>query len=231
MKNWVTLFMMTISLSLYGNITSNSPNYVWAYSGLNLRVQPGTNQNIITKLAFGDSLLIIHETDISFNITGIKNVDSTQYYLSRHERKAPYILYGKWVKVSTYSGVIGYVVNQYLLPIPPYGTKTLRLKEISRDTVVIKEDGWPKTFLHKSYYGNIESYDYINEKYYEERFIFPRLTMQQVFVILNSEWTDSKRIIVHQNWKDSLSFSDGGMCYYEVEQLEGYVQVVYSCSC
>lgn len=223
--------MILISVTLYASEASDPVYYIWAYSGLNLREAPGTDQKIIEKLTFGDSLMIQNETDVSYHIIGIKNIDTTQRYNTRYERKAPFILYGKWVKVSTYSGKVGYVINQYLLQFPPYETKGLKLKEIKSDTVVIDENGWPKTYLHKIYNDNINSYNYLNEKYYEETFIFPDLSIQEAFIILNCDRSLLNTAVVIQNWKDTLSFSNGGMCDFKIDQFDGYVQVIWSCSC
>ena len=231
MKKYIPLFIIAISFAFNAHASSSPFHYIWAKSGLNVRVAPGTHQKIIEKAPFGDSLTLLSYTGVSYNVTGIQNIDSTQYYTSRPERKAPFILYGEWVEVYTSSGKIGFVINQYLLPLRPYENEWIRLKEISNDTIINDIHGFDARYLHKKYEGGISSDMYINEKYYDETFIFPNMSIQDVFVILTVDMSYQKRLIVRKNWSKSLRYSDGEMCEFNIEQMDGFVRLIWSCSC
>lgn len=79
-------------------VTAQQEAYVAAESGLSLRDQPDINAKMLTKLAYGDVIGILEETD--------KNL----VVLDGGEK-----ISGKWVKVET-NNHIGYVFNGYLSP-------------------------------------------------------------------------------------------------------------------
>lgn len=231
MKYLLSLFLIITTIALHANDGSSNWHYVWAKNGLNLRSAPGTHQSIVGQLSFGDSLIILRETEVSYNIVGIQKVDTVQYYYSRYERKEPYILYGKWVEVLTSSGQVAYVIDQYLLRLRPSKIPGINLEQLERDTVEITEAGWTQKFKRKRYRGGITSYDYINEKGYEESFNFPGYTIQEVFIILTSHLDLQDQAIIYQNWKESLKFFDNGICSFEINQKEGYVLLSWQCYC
>jgi hypothetical protein len=92
---------MILAIALVFNMTiatAQKDAYVAAESGLSLRDQPDVSGKMLTKLAYGDVIGILEETD--------KNL----VVLDGGEK-----ITGKWVKVET-SNHIGYVFNGYLSP-------------------------------------------------------------------------------------------------------------------
>ncbi|MFK7831827.1 MAG: SH3 domain-containing protein [Winogradskyella sp.] len=92
---------MILAIALVFNMaiaTAQEEAYVAAESGLSLRDQPDVSAKMLTKLAYGDVIGILEETD--------KNL----VVLDGGEK-----ISGKWVKVET-NNHIGYVFNGYLSP-------------------------------------------------------------------------------------------------------------------
>jgi len=231
MKYVVTMMVVLLSAAMTLQVSAQQDRYVWADSELNVRQGPGTDQVVIEKIAFGDSVQVLAETDRSYNISGIQKVDSTQRYFTRYERKAPFILYGKWVEVLTSTGNIGYVVDQYLLPLRPSSSEGIRLEMISVDTVTKVYDDYEQRFIVSQYAGGVSTSDLINEKGYEESFTFPNMSIQDAFVILASNWRDFDNAVVTKNWKGELYFNDGELCDISIIQHDGYVVAFVSCYC
>ena len=57
------------------------------------------------------------------------------------------------------------------------------------------------------------------------------MSIQDVFVILTVDMSYQKRLIVRKNWSKSLRYSDGEMCEFNIEQMDGFVRLIWSCSC
>jgi len=231
MKNLIITFILALGFAFSIQASGEQYKYVWADSGLNLRQGPGTDQPIVEKIAFGDSIEILRVTDETYNITGIKQVDSTQYYFTRYERKAPFILYGHWVEVLTSTGNVGYVVSQYLLPIRPAINQDLRLLELSSDTISVVEQDYTQRFFVRHFDKGASASQYINDKGYEESFTFPDMSIQEVFVLLASSWGNFNNGTVGKNWKSELYFNDGELCEISILQKDGYVYATISCYC
>ena len=89
-------------------VTAQQDAYVAAESGLSLRDQPDVSGKMLTKLAYGEAIGVLEETDKNLVILdGGKKIS------------------GKWVKVETRNH-IGYVFNGYLSPNKI--ARTIRLK-------------------------------------------------------------------------------------------------------
>lgn len=92
---------MILAIALVFNMaiaTAQQEAYVAAESGLSLRDQPDVSGKMLTKLAYGEAIGVLEETD--------KNL----VVLDAGEK-----ISGKWVKVETRNH-IGYVFNGYLSP-------------------------------------------------------------------------------------------------------------------
>lgn len=102
---------MILAIALVFNMaiaTAQQEAYVAAESGLSLRDQPDVSGKMLTKLAYGEAIGLLEETD--------KNL----VVLDAGEK-----ISGKWVKVETRNH-IGYVFNGYLSPNKI--ARTIRLK-------------------------------------------------------------------------------------------------------
>lgn len=97
MKNLKQILAIALVFNL-AILTAQQNVYVAAESGLSLRDQPDISAKMLTKLAYGEAIGILEETDINLVI-----VDAGEK------------VSGKWVKVETRNH-IGYVFNGYLSP-------------------------------------------------------------------------------------------------------------------
>ena len=113
---------MILAIALLFNITIATAQqqdvYVAAESGLSLRDQPDVSGKMLTKLAYGEAIGVLEETDKNLVVLdGGKKIS------------------GKWVKVETRNH-IGYVFNGYLSPNKI--AKTIRL-DLDKLNVEIKD--------------------------------------------------------------------------------------------
>lgn len=108
MKNLKMILAIVFMFNLAVLTAQQEEAYVAAESGLSLRDQPDISAKMLTKLAYGEAIGVIEETD--------KNL----VVLDAGEK-----ISGKWVKVETRNH-IGYVFNGYLSPNKI--SKTIRLK-------------------------------------------------------------------------------------------------------
>jgi hypothetical protein len=109
---------MILAIALVFNIaiaTAQEEAYVAAESGLSLRDQPDVSGKMLTKLAYGEAIGVLEETD--------KNL----VVLDGGEKVS-----GKWVKVETRNH-IGYVFNGYLSP-----DKIARTIRVNLDNVKVE---------------------------------------------------------------------------------------------
>ena len=232
MRIFLFVFIAIISFSVEGFSDDTNPDtkHVWARSGLNVRSGPGTNFEVIEKLMFGDSVTMISESDVKYNIIGISKIDTAQHYFSRHEKKGPFILYGKWVEIYTTGGKFGYVVDHYLLDIPANATNLeFPFEEISRDTLSIAgEDGSYETSVSIKYKENIIG-GFTGNKCYEEFYILSGYSIQDAFVMLLHN--PDVNLHVTKNWPNELQLWDGGMYSYRFILKDGVIYYSFEACC
>lgn len=233
MKTLFSTLFVCISLIICACSDSTSYRYVWAKNGLNLRAAPGTDQKIIGALYFGDSVRIRKETDISYNIAAIKNVDSTYASPYRYERVAPYILYGKWVEVETTTGLVGYVIDTYLLKVRSYPDleDDFFLRRIKKDTVEEKNGDYTIKYERRIFENGIEAHYRVSRKVYDETLYFPNFSIREAFVVMTCGYYFGELVVVTKNWKEQLRFHDSELCSIYIEQVGDHVRVSIACSC
>jgi hypothetical protein len=109
---------------LYLNVASAQDSiwYVAAKSGLSLRAAPSVNGRLVSKLTYGEKL-VIEEYVVDSGIFKIEGFES------------------KWLRVSG-NGKKGYVASAFLFPMPPPANniKTIRayLNQVSREVCTVK---------------------------------------------------------------------------------------------
>ncbi len=195
---WLAIASITFSQS------DDDAHYVWAQSGLNMRMAPSSTAEKIAKLKFGDKVELLNETDIPYNEYCIKK--SPNEYESQH----PYILKGKWVYVN-YAGQKGYVIDQYLLPIEPsertiYDWKSTLLLDIKKlDTLEIQSySGQPlKTITY--YNHNITQSHETLACGFDQRILLPDFTLEKAFVLFTTSLRNGMdKIYVKKYWPNEL---------------------------
>lgn len=209
--------------------------FVWARSGLNIRKTPSINSNKLDRVLFGDSVWVIGKTEIEYNVLGIANHDH-----EGRKRVNDVIFYGNWIKVKSQNGLIGYVIDQYLIRVKPY-TKdhhefgVLPINELSRDTL-----------YHSENFSDGEGLNFIIEVIYEfgiketvksggvwnsSSLVFDGFSIEEALILLNYD-SSKYKLKVETNWKNKLKFNDeDGICGIEVEKIDSMVTVKMSCSC
>src|SRR5690349_17434326 len=127
------VLLLFILLIVFGRAAQAADNYapgdslyVWATSGLTLRTEVSTKAPRVRTIKFGELVKINENTSVKYNVK-----------LVSKGSEDPLILYGQWVKVSVDDTLVGYIIDQYLLPIKPQRPDqgdALHLKLISFDT-------------------------------------------------------------------------------------------------
>ena len=212
--------------------------YVWAKSGLNVRVGPGTDNHVIAKISFGESVLVWGKTDRTYNVMGI---DTTNHYRFPDLKVEPIIFKGNWVQIQMLDGRVGYVIDQYLLK---YKIRTvlsnsifeMNIEIVSVDTLFkspILHSGDALIYkIQREYDGDITELIKINGLGYGSKFSIPNATMEEVLVLFSSSLYDFDDTITFltKNWAEEIVFSVD-ICTYAIKQLEGRITVEYECSC
>jgi len=238
MKKGLVIILLIISnlnhLKCADNYDIGDILYVWAKSGLNVRVGPGTDSHIIAKIPFGESVLIWGKTDRTYNVKGI---DTMNLYPVPNLKVEPIIFKGNWVQIQTLDGQVGYVIDQYLLLYKP--KERLNYTELKIDLISID------TLIHESIpYGaeglsfkSQRKYDYgITETvtkggvWYRATYSLPEMTIEEALVFLSSSLNDFSEVQLVKNWKEEVIFS-AEICTYTIKKLKGRVTVEYECSC
>jgi len=193
----------------YSKSNNSDKEYVWARSGLNVRSGPGTTFDVVEKLEFGDSVTVLSETEISYNVTGWSKVTNKPQYYSRKITVGPYLLYGNWLEIYTESGKIGYVISQYIIDIKPNTINDeCPFEEVSRDTIsvydeIVSFELSVKLKFKDGIMGSLTG----NKACYGEGYYIPNCTIQEAFVmIMNS---NIKGLSVVRNWPNELILADG----------------------
>ncbi len=99
-----TKFLLTSQQSDSVLVEGKPYKYVWAKGGINLRERPSVTSKIVSKVPFGDSLVILSVTKI-----GLANL-----LIKADNGKRRLLLQNHWVEVLV-NGVKGYMIDGYLL--------------------------------------------------------------------------------------------------------------------
>lgn len=210
--------------------------FIWAKSGLNLRVGPGTQYGVVTKLGFGADVYVTGRSSKKYNSTCVSKTDTTYYYKSVD----PLILYGNWVKVMTTKGKEGYVIDQYLLSIQPFNKDTgglpeLNFKLLSIDTVfkspIIYDGSGLNSTVNKRYENEILVINTEGGVWGQTTITFPNLSIEEVLVILGSSLYKLEDFRVIKNWNEEIILTDGELCSLELKVVYEGVVVKQFCSC
>lgn len=210
--------------------------YVWASNGLNLRKGPGTNFGKIAKINFGDRILINQKSNVTFNITGISQIDSIYSPLNTD----PIIFKGNWVKVTTDSGIVGFVIDQYLINLKPIGKSKefsyrLKLEPISIDTInkrmLENEGGAYESTIKKVYSTNITEFETSGGYSGDVTFIFENYTIEEVMILFSTSLNDYNGFAVHKNWENEIEFTDNEICTFSIKKNNSKIIFLFSCSC
>lgn len=178
MKKQLLILLLSFFICTEWAIAQQRTLYVAAKSGLSIREKPSTTAKVLDKIPYGTKITLMNteEESVSVITEGLQ---------------------GYWEKVS-YNNKTGYIVNSYLLPLPPpktgtvkgmedyfkqvytpFGTK-LVVKNGQREN--IEEGGYE---LHKQLYKNgAEWHRFMGYEYGSDTWFLPDLTMQQGFILL-----------------------------------------------
>lgn len=204
--------------------------FVWAKSGLNLRLEPSTKSTILISLPFGETVTIIAKSNKTFNVTGVLKTDRDYH----KENVDPIIFKGNWVQVKSSSGKIGFVIDQYLLSLKPKDLTEdnlfgLQLDLISMDTTFFENN--ETNFIVKKNYGDgiIEKNTY-GDYWGSTSFIFPNSTFEEALIRLGATW-DLNELKVIKNWKETIELSDNEICTFSIYKEGEAVIITIDCSC
>lgn len=196
---------------------AQSGGYVAIKTGLNIRDKPSTNAKVIGKIPYGEKLTAL---PLATNDTFINIVTEG--------------MAGIWIETN-YKGQKGFVINTYLLPLPPPkpGVTTLEayLMQVTTKfgkTLTVKKGDWntnPEGFneLKKQLYTNgAEWHKFSGYEYGGDTYFLPEFSMQQGYILLRllgqfSEVIAPTDPLPAANAKKKLKYDD---CTIKVEQEE-----------
>jgi len=170
--------ILSVATSLFCFVVfSQTVYYAAAKAGLSMREQPGTTAKILEKIAYGEKVIIVVNTDQPVAI-------STEGFN------------GFWWKVK-YNNKVGYIVSSYVLPMPAplAATKTLQdyFAQVSiaagKPLVIKKTDAalneMGESSLTKQLYKN--GMEWHNASGYEngsDLYMIPDFTIEQCFLLV-----------------------------------------------
>lgn len=178
MKKHFLILLLSFFLFSEWAVAQQQSFWVAAKSGLSIREKPSTTAKVLDKIPYGTKITLINteEETVSVITEGMQ---------------------GYWEKVS-YNNKTGYIVNSYLLPLPPpklgtvkimddyfkqvytpFGNK-LVVKDEERNN--IEEGGYE---LQKQLYKNgAEWHIFTGYEYGSQTWFLPDLTIQHGFILL-----------------------------------------------
>jgi hypothetical protein len=151
--------------------------YVAAKTGLNLREKPESAAKVIVKIPYGTAVTIEHAGEET------KRVEVEGFT-------------GYWKKVM-HNNQTGYIIDAFLLPLPPPGNTINTLKEYFRqvstpfgDSLKVfygsteyREEGGSQ-LVKQLYKNGSEWHEFTGYEYNSMSYFLPRFTMQQAFLLL-----------------------------------------------
>jgi len=225
-----------LSFDLLGTavLDSNDHLYVWAQNGMNVRFGPGTNFKIVDKIAFGDQVEFIGDAQSKTKYSINLNPKVDKSFLKYKDEKYQSIIFeGKWIKIKTANGVVGFAISQYFMNLKPLSDQndnSLALEVRSIDTLCYNDTFYKArkgiTIIKYQYDNNIECIDKKSKLESEEIIIFPKLKLAEVLIILKQD--DRENSIV-KNAKDEFILENDELCITTIKEINN--KVVYRKKC
>lgn len=233
MKEILILIIVTIisfEVIAADNYVVGQKLYVWAKNGLNLREGTSTTYPINQKLLFAEEIIVLEKREEIYKVKAINHPNQ------------PIILKGNWVKIKSKNGIIGYVIDQYLLSLKPNSSPTnrkLNLQLIKVDSIQqIPEhkslDGKDKIgILKKNYDGGIvEEEEISGGMWTSSKYTFPNFTIEEVLIIFSSSWNNYKELEVLTNWKNKVDITDKETCTIKLKfEKNKVIAEIFCASC
>lgn len=195
--------------------------YVWAKTGLNLRLEPSIHSKRLAILVPGSQVKVLGFTQKEF---AIKTLQATE------DEYNPFIIRGNWTLVQV-GDIQGFVLDTYLLPIPaPKEGESMKHYLLARSEKV-SSLGTPENdeYSYSAISQNNISIQYENGEYYQNVSItLPHFTIEDGFVFYNffnniqGRDFDNGEVYLFKNWETELSLFDenAGEVRFEIQQDE-----------
>lgn len=171
------IIVTLVIILFYSSAFSQFTYYAAAKAGLSMREQPNTNAKVIEKIAYGEKLITVAEEGAAIGI-------STEGFN------------GYWWKVK-YNNKTGYIVNSYVLPMPPPKATVKKLSDyfaqvsskaaaplvIKKSDAAMAEMG--ELSLTKQLYKNgMEWHSTQGYEYGSDLYLLPDFTIEQCFLLV-----------------------------------------------
>lgn len=237
MKRVLVIILLIISNLTYLKCADNYEMgdilYVWAKSGLNVRVGPGTDNHVIAKIPFGESILVWGKTDKIYNVMGIDTIGSYRFPNLKVE---PIIFKGNWVQIQMLDGQVGYVIDQYLLRYKPRIkdiSANMNVELLSADTLYKRppsRDGIRGIYrIQRKYAYEMTELAVIGHSWRNVEYSILNATIEEVLVFLSASLNDFSKVQLIQIGEEEVVFSMG-ICIYSIKQMKEGIAVKYECS-
>jgi hypothetical protein len=171
------IVLSLVVLFFYSSSFSQYTYYAAAKAGLSMREQPNTNAKVLEKIAYGEKLVTVADTGPLVAI-------ATEGFA------------GYWWKVK-YNNKTGYIVNSYVLPMPPpkATTKTIAdyFEQVSTKAgspLILKKNDFAlnemgQANLTKQLYKNgMEWHKAQGYEYGSDLYMLPDFTIEQCFLVV-----------------------------------------------
>lgn len=230
----ICLVLFSFDLFATTALDTNEHLYVWAQNGMNVRFGPGTNFKIMDKIAFGEQVEFIGDTQTKTQYSINLNPKVDKSFLKYKDEKYQRIIFdGKWIKIKTVNGVEGFAISQYFMNLKPLTSikdNSLALEVRSVHTVCNRE-----ILLVATEVSSVIKYQYDNNierivtKYgvgSEEEIVFPNLSISEVLIILKQ---DDREVSIIKNDKDEFVLENDNLCTTTIAKVDD--KVIYCKKC
>lgn len=203
------ILMLLIFFCNNAGATFNQTMYVALRGGLNVYENPSDTSNIINHLAYGEAVVIRLMQDSVVYINGFKT---------------------RWVTINNGKGANGYIVEAYLLPIPPPSENAPDFKQyadqlsdaVAPSTIYEEINDLEQNLKDvKTLYKNgVVVTEHNNYEYLSESIIIPGITMQQAFIIAQNLGHVNEFLPLNGRFpKENIYTDEGNGNYRQIDLL------------
>jgi Bacterial SH3 domain len=235
---WILLFSCMANAFAIGDYKKGESVFVWAISGLKVRMEASAQSKVIQTLDYGTMVEITDDNlkQVAFGLK-VPKVDSIKSNLT---------LNGFWVRIK-FKNTEGYVFDAFLSKMPPFKKHKAHYFE-QEDVYLERVFGKPK---HKTYTTITNKIAFKNDDFvykngivreevygdgcFDHSFEIPNLSLAEAYLFLKviffSSDSDEGEMKLIKVSKDGYLFNEVGACGLRGFRIEKDKAVIFSSDC
>lgn len=236
MKLHFTILLSVLVSLAHGadHYTAGDTLFVWAKRGLNIWKSPDAKSKVLGALAFGEAIVILEKTESAFESEVLKGRPHEEPDLHLE----PFRCSGYWVKIKSLTGVTGYVADPYLQKMNPQvlydpTSPDNGMRVIQTDTIAVEPN--QTEGLHALYFVRLQHpYGFYTETCFgcvddKRTLTLPEMSIEDVMMLFSYESNNYAHVTLDINTPSLVKITVGEVCYRDIVQLPGGVQIAEEC--